>query len=569
MACLINYPSKIAKYYHIVCSKWGADVNKFIIIFAGNCMNMRHKLSFLLPFLATVLVLTLCNENSSAQIRKNGGGKKRSWYFSGGMNAAFFNKPTIHVEQPNIGNSYDLLNVTADNKNGSSTISPWLLNYRVGWYFNYFQTCGLELNFDPVVFHIKDNQTVQASGTMNDIHINTNINFPAKGGYYYALNGTNLVLLNFVRRFTVYRPVKNKIALDALAKVGFGPVLPRVSTNLGGTVVSEPTLQYGGLNAGLEGAFRSTFFRYVYLEFAAKYDYAMLNNLKVYEGTASHNISTMEFIASIGFTFPTHRFNPLFYKPKDIVTIMPLFTIRSTKDRAKGWKKGKIDYSESKKEQKKAKGDKNKSDQEMVDIPEFSEITDKIERKRLQDSAMAQAKEDSIFKAEHPEMKDTTQVAPDSSQVKDGKDKSEGKKAKKKKKNKKGEAEAVTAPAVDSSAAPAAGVDATVPPAPEKAEAKPEEKPKDEKPKEEKAAEEKKDAPEPPKAEEEPKMSKKELKKLEKQKKKDEEKKAKEDKKLAEQKAKEEQDKLEQEKKDKEEQEKKDKEAQDKKEEGK
>ncbi len=538
-------------------------------------MNMRHKLSFLLPFLATVLVLTLCNENSNAQIRKNGGGKKRSWYFSGGMNAAFFNKPTIHVEQPKFGNSYDLLSVTADSKNGSSTISPWLLNYRVGWYFNYFQTCGLELNFDPVVFHIKDNQSVQASGTMNDIHIKNNIYFPAKGGYYYALNGTDLVLLNFVRRFTIYRPIKNKIALDALAKAGFGPVFPRVSTNLGGTVVNEPTLQYGGLNAGLEGAFRSTFFRYVYIDLAAKYDYAMLNNLKVYEGTAKHNLSTFEFIASIGFTFPTHRYNPLFYKPKDIITIMPLYTIRSTKDRGKGWKKGSIDYSESKKEQKKAKGDHNKNDQEMVDIPEFSEITDKIERKRLLDSAMAQAKEDSIYRAEHPEIKDTTQVIVDSSQIKDstdksdGKDKNEGKKSKKKKKHRKGDEEAVVAPAVDSSAAPAAGVDAAVPPATEKAEAKPEEKPKEEKPKEEKAAEDKKDTPDSLKAEEEPKLSKKELKKLEKQKKKDEEKKAKEDKKLAEQKAKEEQDKLEQEKKDKEEQEKKDKEAQDKKEEGK
>jgi len=502
---------------------------------------MRSKFTFLFPLLSLVLVFALISSSANAQIRKRGGGKKRSWYFSGGSNMAWYNPTTIHVQQPTLGNNYDLTNVTGDNKSLTKSISPMLLNYRIGWYFNYNQTAGFELSFDPVVYHIKDGETVQLKGTFDDIaNVNKSLVFASKNNYYYYLNGSNLILLNFVRRFTIYRPVSNKIGIDFLAKGGIGPAMPEVTSNLGGKTLVSPQMQFAGFNTGLEAAIRTTFFRYGYIELAAKYDYAMLSNLPVYEGTTSHNLGTMEVIGSIGFTFPTHRYNPLFYKPHKIITILPLYTLRSTKEKGKGWKKkSEIDYSESKKEQKKAKGDKNKDSEEIEDIPEFSEITDKIQRKQMLDSMRKQAVEDSIYKSEHPT--DTTQVVPDNTENT----------GKKHKRNRHKDAEVQT----DSAQNQAQAIDTTgAAPVKDKVE----DKDKGEKKENVQPAEnaEKKDTAE---------MSKKDLKKQEKQKKKDEKKKAKEDKKLEKEKEKAEKEKQKQEEKDKAEKEKKDKEDQEKK----
>ncbi len=58
---------------------------------------------------------------------------------------------------------------------------------------------------------------------------------------------------------------------------------------------------------GFEGAVRATFFKYAYLEFANKVDYARYSNLKVYEGRAKQAFGTYELVLSLGFTFPTGK----------------------------------------------------------------------------------------------------------------------------------------------------------------------------------------------------------------------------------------------------------------------
>jgi hypothetical protein len=61
----------------------------------------------------------------------------------------------------------------------------------------------------------------------------------------------------------------------------------------------------GGWNTGLEGALRATFFKYVYLEYANKIDYARYSGLKAYEGKVRQAFGTYEMILSLGFTMPT------------------------------------------------------------------------------------------------------------------------------------------------------------------------------------------------------------------------------------------------------------------------
>jgi hypothetical protein len=330
---------------------------------------MRIFVIFLLPF-------TLFTNISSAQIRKGTVGRKGSVYFSAGWNTAWYNQPTIRIEQPTLGNSYDITTAKADNK-GDTKFSFSNLNYRLGYYFNYNQTCGIEISYDPVNFHLVDGQTVQFKGTINDVkNVTKPVVFSSKNGYFYSMGGSNLILLNFVRRFTLYRPTSNKIGVDAIAKLGIGPVMPSLTSTLDSNAGSDPGFQMRGWNAGAEAALRVTLMRYLYLEFAGKYDYASYSDLKVYNGTAKQTLNTTEFIASLGFTFPTvpnRRFNPLFYKPNKVITILPLFTLNKEKDD--------IDYSESKKSKKSKEIEAKRGKDELEEIPEFQEIIDKRDRR--------------------------------------------------------------------------------------------------------------------------------------------------------------------------------------------
>jgi len=454
-----------------------------------------------------------------------------SLYFSVGYNKAWFDQSTIHVDQGTLGNSYDMLNVKGDN-NTRSGISALQLNYRLGYYCNYEQNLGIELNFDPVNYRIKDGQKVHLKGIINGTaNVSKTVDFSESNGYYYYFNSTNLLLFNLVKRFCIYRANTKKIGVDAILKGGAGPVLPHFQNSLPINPVNDPQLQYGGWNAGAELALRVTVYRYAYLEFAGKYDYANLNALAVDEGTAQQKLSTYEVIGSIGFTFPTTRYNPLFYH-QTIITIIPLF----------------VDAEDSVNNENKRNEDLLAMyDGPMQDIPEFDEIVDKRTKayndslKLITDSMMrvqfadSMQVADSLLRAEKPAapvMSDSTlNVNADSLKMADSTlNKGDSKKHKKRKKHK--AEEAVTEPAAAPPAAPTSvAPPGDVPPAPPAAE----EKPKPET-REKKEVTEQKDKPEKAdekadqKDKEDKKESKKEKKKREKEERKEKKKKEKEEK---------------------------------------
>ncbi|WP_315820894.1 hypothetical protein [Paraflavitalea speifideaquila] len=77
---------------------------------------------------------------------------------------------------------------------------------------------------------------------------------------------------------------------------------------------NKPGFQIGGWNTGIETAFRLTAWKYAYLEFSQKFDYARYSNLKVYEGKARQAFGSYQLILNLGFTIPTGKNNREFAK---------------------------------------------------------------------------------------------------------------------------------------------------------------------------------------------------------------------------------------------------------------
>ncbi|MFI5196942.1 MAG: hypothetical protein ACHQD8_07610 [Chitinophagales bacterium] len=283
-----------------------------------------------------------------------------------------------------------MIKVAGDNKT-NTPISLLRLNYRIGYYYNYEQTWGVEVNFDPENYRIVDGSIVHIKGTINNTpNVSKNIIFSAADGYYYYFNRANFFLLNLVRRFGVFQSGSNKVRLDILAKAGIGPVVLHFVNSLPINPVADPQLQLGGWNVGVEGGLRVTLYRYGYLEFAGKYDFASFNALKVYDGTARQNLQTYEVIASIGFTFPTSKNNPLFRKEYKIITILPFY------------QQAKLLREE---------GDKNNDDStdhnKFKEIPAFQDILDK-EAKEAENKGRRLNPPDTFTNVDNPVRMDST-----------------------------------------------------------------------------------------------------------------------------------------------------------------
>ena len=238
--------------------------------------------------------------------------RKGEFYFSWGYNKEWYTHSNIRVMQPELGNDFKFVRVKAHDHPGWDegllnlplTIPQY--NYRIGYFFNKKKDLAFEINFDHTKYIFAD-QKVRLQGKLENRQVDTLIDFNEANGFEYFLNnGANFLLFNIVKRWNYYTSNSQNFKLDGLGKVGIGPVIPHVQNTFFGKD-NDAGFQLGGWNVGVEYALRATFFKYAYLEFCNKLDYAGYSNLKVYKGTARQLFGTYEMILNLGITFPAGK----------------------------------------------------------------------------------------------------------------------------------------------------------------------------------------------------------------------------------------------------------------------
>ncbi len=284
------------------------------------------------PMLAVVCLCLLATE-AGAQVQNYDETHRGSVYFNVGEEIQFYNASKIHIQQDALNNNYNLNNVKGVDNGAGIAFSPAQLSYRLGYYFNYNQDEGIELSFDPCKYYIQDNQSVSVSGTKSGSHVESSVLFSkSTGNYYYLSNGLGKIMFNFTGRYGVYRKESYNFAIDLLGKAGVGVVMPNVSTSFDNQQKPSGT-QLGGFNMGIEMGARWISHRHFTLDLTYKFSYAMLSNLKVYDGWASQNISGGAVVLAAGVFLPTTKNNPLFDKGwahrKRITHTRPMYLIDS------------------------------------------------------------------------------------------------------------------------------------------------------------------------------------------------------------------------------------------------
>lgn len=219
----------------------------------------------------------------------------------------------MHVKQEELGNDYTFNKVKSTDHKGwdeglfkqALTIPQY--NYRIGYMFDEDRGWGVEINFDHTKYIIALDQDIHMTGMFKGRNVDTTIRFSAENGFHYYLNnGANFFLINLVKRQKLYEDKHDRLRIDALGKVGIGPVVPHVDNSFFGDQ-NDPHFQIGGWNTGVEADLKATFFRYAYLEYGFKGDYARYSGLKSYKGTARQSFATFEMILSLGINIPPKR----------------------------------------------------------------------------------------------------------------------------------------------------------------------------------------------------------------------------------------------------------------------
>lgn len=269
----------------------------------------KYLRSIVLLSLITLPALAQTTETTKTPHKKH----KHRLYASWGYNTEWYTHSTVSVSQPSLGSDYQLLNVKAHDHKGwdkglfSQALTIPQYNYRIGYMFDDEKGWGIELNFDHTKYIIADPQIIKLKGSLKDQEVPATINFTASNGFYYYLNnGANFFLINIVKRWHLLRDKKQIVQLDGIGKFGVGPVVPHVQNSFFGDA-NVGHFQLGGWNTGVEGVLRATFFKYAYVEYCNKLDYARYSGLRIYKGTAKQAFGTYEMIVNVGATIPIGR----------------------------------------------------------------------------------------------------------------------------------------------------------------------------------------------------------------------------------------------------------------------
>ena len=263
-------------------------------------------------FLLLIFLLQISSANS--QVANAEIDKRFSVFFSLGYGLQYPMNSTIHVIQYPLKNDYYLSNVTATGQAaGGTSFSFKQLSWHIGFFYNYNQSRGFELCYDPYLYYLTADQKINANGTMGGNKFSKTLLYNSKNNYYNLHDGTGALQVNYITRFGLFRSITHNFALDLIGRFGLGIVMPRSESSLDTVKIHHfSTNQFAGVCAGTEVGLRVVTHKRIYLELNYKINYASLLNVSVYEGTATQLQGTNMVLAHLGILLPATKRNPLF-----------------------------------------------------------------------------------------------------------------------------------------------------------------------------------------------------------------------------------------------------------------
>lgn len=248
---------------------------------------------------------------------------KSNFYFSWGYNRAWYSRSTIHLKD--LSNTYysetdryhyydfKIVNAKAHDRPDFEQIKdvinitiPQFVS-RLGYYFKKRPDMGIEINYDHAKYVVSRYQTVRVQGQINGKPVDTDtILNPDNFVHFEHTDGANFWMLNFLKRWQLYKTPKNNLLnVSYVVKSGGGLVYPRTDVTIFGTRVNN-RWHIAGWVAGVETGLKLDLYKHFMFEFTAKGVYADYRKVLVLGpggGSAHHHFFAGEVIGTFGFQF--------------------------------------------------------------------------------------------------------------------------------------------------------------------------------------------------------------------------------------------------------------------------
>lgn len=244
---------------------------------------------------------------------------KYTYYLSWGYNKCWHTKSNIHFQNldglvnPKTGrvDNYDFTIYQArshdrPNFEGIKDIKNLTIpqyNVRFGMYFNDKLNTGIEISFDHTKYVMSDYQTLRLVGQIYGVPINKDTLIdPNRFLHFEHTDGANFLMVNFIKKFQLFKTKRDHFNLSLITKYGAGAVIPRTDVRMFGNRINNK-FHIAGVIVGVELGFRATFFKYAFIDIGGRGTYAYYVNSLVQgkgNGRADHIFATFQTILTAG-----------------------------------------------------------------------------------------------------------------------------------------------------------------------------------------------------------------------------------------------------------------------------
>ncbi len=287
---------------------------------------MKMKAILFFGFLCFVQLNSIAQTNDSLNYVASTSFKAKSFksnfYLSWGYTRAWYSKSTIHLKdlsgtyypETQRTHYYDFKIVDAkahdkpDFKQIKDVINITIPQFvfRIGYYFKKRPDMGFELNHDHAKYVVTRYQTARIVGQIDGVAINKDtILNPDNFVHFEHTDGANFWMLNFLKRWQLYKTKSNFLNVSYVVKPGLGIVYPRTDVTIFSTRVNN-RWHIAGWIVGAESGLKLDIYKHFMFEFTAKgsfADYRRVLVLGAGGGSAKHHFFTAQLIATLGFQF--------------------------------------------------------------------------------------------------------------------------------------------------------------------------------------------------------------------------------------------------------------------------
>lgn len=272
------------------------------------------KILLLISLFTQILGVSLAQENKIEETPKCK--MKGTFYVTWGYQRNSYSNSTIHFHDnsnPPAGNyDFTVHDMVANDQPDFDHITDRPISvpqyvFNIGYLFNDKRDLGVEVCWDHLKYVMDPNQTANVTGLLDGKNVNGPLVLSPNWIRFEHTNGNNYLMGSLVKRFKLFDKERKYHKVSFITKLGVGALVPKTDSYILGQHNDGP-FQVSGFVIGSSVGLRYDFFKYFFIDVAAKGCFVDYTNIKLYgEGRAEQTFWSSQLIWSAGLNLPLSK----------------------------------------------------------------------------------------------------------------------------------------------------------------------------------------------------------------------------------------------------------------------